>query len=153
MKNICSFAGHSTLYNSDKIYKLVLSEIENLVLNENVTEFWVGNYGDFDKLCASAVRVLKENYPDIKLCLVIPYLTKEINEYKEEYYKKFNHILISDIPANTPKRFMISKNNEYMVKNSSHLVCYVEYDGGAKKTLNFALKNKNIKIINIAFIN
>jgi hypothetical protein len=38
-----------------------------------------------------------------------------------------------------------------MVKNSQVLVCYVKHSwGGAAKTLEFAQKRKNIKIINIA---
>ena len=83
--------------------------------------------------------------------LVIPYLTSEINEYKELYYKDYDNILVADIPEKTPKKLQIIKGNQYMVKNSQVLVCYVKHSwGGAAKTLEFAQKRKNIKIINIA---
>ncbi len=84
MKKICCFAGHSKLYGKEDIYENLLSAIEHLITEENITEFWVGNYGDFDNLSAKAVRVLKDKHPDIQLNLVIPYLTKEINEYREQ---------------------------------------------------------------------
>ena len=31
------------------------------------------------------------------------------------FYKTYDSILISDVPENTPKRFYISKTNEYMI--------------------------------------
>lgn len=90
MKRICCFAGHSQIIDTENIYEKLLSVIENLVTSENVSEFWVGNYGDFDRLCAEAVRELAAKYPEIRLSLVIPYLTKEINENREMYYEKYD---------------------------------------------------------------
>ena len=151
MRAICCFAGHSELYNTGEIYEHLLSVIENLITTENISEFWVGNYGSFDKLSAKAVRELKVKYPDIQLNLVIPYLTTEINEYKELYYKDYDNILVADIPEKTPKKAQIIKGNQYMVKNSQVLVCYVKHSwGGAAETHEFAQKRNDIKIINIA---
>ena len=70
-----------------------------LIIEENVSEFWVGNYGNFDGLSAKAVRYLKEKHPDIQINLVSPYLTSDIYEYKELYYKKYDHILMADLPS------------------------------------------------------
>ncbi len=151
MKKICCFAGHSKLYGKEDIYENLLSAIEHLITKENITEFWVGNYGDFDNLSAKAVRVLKDKHPDIQLNLVIPYLTKEINEYREQYYKSYDNILIADIAEKTPGNLKIIKSNQYMVQNSCTLVCYVEHSfGGAAKTLEYAKKRAHIKIINLA---
>ena len=151
LMSICSFAGHSELYDTGEIYAHLLSVVEDLITTENISEFWVGNYGAFDKLSAKAVRELKIKYPDVQLNLVIPYLTTEINEYKELYYKDYDNILVADIPEKTPKKVQIIKGNQYMVKNSQVLVCYVEHSwGGAAKTHEFAQKQKNIRIINLA---
>lgn len=148
---ICSFAGHSKLYNTGEIYEHLLSVIEALITDENIREFWVGNYGAFDRLSAKAVKELKNKYPNIQLNLVIPYLTAEINKHKEEYYKEYDSILIAEIPEKTPKKVQIIKCNQYMVKKSQVLVAYVSYSwGGAVKTLEYAQKQKNIKIINLA---
>ena len=113
---ICSFSGHSKLYNTGEIYEHLLSVIEALITDENIREFWVGNYGAFDRLSAKAVKELKNKYPNIQLNLVIPYLTAEINKHKEEYYKEYDSILIAEIPEKTPKKVQIIKCNQYMVK-------------------------------------
>lgn len=150
MNKRCCFAGHSKIYHTDNIYDNLVNLIEKLIAEENVSEFWVGNYGSFDGLSAKAVRSLKEKYPDIQLNLVIPYLTSGINEYKELYYKNYDHILMADLPERTPKKFQILKCNEYMVDNSDFIICYVQYSwGGAAKTLEYAQKKKHIKIFNL----
>jgi len=151
MSKRCCFAGHSKIYYTDEIYDNLVNHIEKLIIEENVLEFWVGNYGNFDGLSAKAVRCLKEKYADIQLNLVIPYLTSDINEYKELYYEKYENILMADMPERTPKKFQILKCNEYMVKKSDFIICYVQCSwGGASKTLEYAQKKKHIKIFNLA---
>lgn len=151
MNKRCCFAGHSQIYNTDNLYNNLVNLIERLIIEENVSEFWVGNYGNFDGLSTKAVRDLKENHPNIQLNLVIPYLTSSINECKELYYKKYDHILMADLPEKTPKKFQILKCNEYMVQNSNFIICYVQYSwGGAAKTLEYAKRKKHIKIFNLA---
>lgn len=145
----CCFAGHSDIYDSEATDK-VKRVAEELIIKYSVNEFWVGNYGSFDGCSGRAIRELKKNYPHIKLDLVIPYLTKDINEYKELYYKKCDNILVADIPLTTPKRLQIIKANEYMVDNSGFLICYIDHTwGGAVKTFDYARKRK-LKIFNVA---
>lgn len=150
LNKTCCFAGHSEIYSPEEIYDKLTEIIEKLIITENIKDFMVGNYGNFDKLSAKAVRKLKEKYPDIRLNLVVPYLTKEINEYKEMYYKNYDCILMADICEKTPKNLRIIKCNEYMVKKSDCIICYVNRSyGGAAKTLEFAEKQKNIRIFNM----
>lgn len=149
MNKICCFAGHSELYDTEKIYMRLVSKLDELIEKENVNEFWVGNYGTFDKLSAKAVRELKRKHKQIQLNLVIPYLTSEINELKELYYNNYDNIIVADIPEKTPKKVQIIKCNQYMVTKSQFLICYVKHLwGGAAKTLEYA-NGKNINIINI----
>ena len=151
IKKICCFAGHSDLADTEEIYTRLLSTLENLVSEGSVTEFWVGNYGAFDRLSARAVREIKMKHPEIKSALVVPYLTSGINEYRDELQKDFDDIIIADIPPKTPKKLQIIKCNQYMVKSSQILVCYVKYSfGGAAKTLEYAEKRKDITVINLA---
>ncbi len=145
----CCFAGHRDMYDN-KAKDRVKSIAEELITRHNVDEFWIGNYGSFDSCCVSAIRELKKVYPHIEIDLVIPYLTKEINEYKELYYKKYDHILVADIGFNTPKTLHIIKANEYMVKNCQFLICYINHTwGGAAKTYSYA-KRKRLQIYNVA---
>jgi len=149
MNKRCCFAGHSHIDNridKNKLKDIIIELIEN----EGVYEFWVGNYGYFDSVSAEAVRELKSIYSQISLVLVIPYLTKEINDNKKSYHSNYDYILHADIPDSTPKKYRIIKTNEYMVNNSDFLICYVQHCfGGAAKTLEYARKKKHIKIINI----
>ncbi len=140
----CTFAGHSEIHNQNLVETIKIKAKE-LIIEYGVNEFWVGHYGDFDHYVAKAIRELKQEY-DIELILVIPYLTKEIEEYKEEYYRNFDAVLMADIPEKTPKKLKIIKANQYMVGESDYLICYVKNSwGGATKTLEYAKqKKKNI---------
>lgn len=106
MGKICCFAGHSNIYDTDNIKKKLDALIEKLIIEENVSEFWVGAYGDFDYISASSIRKLKERYPDIKLNLVIPYLTQRISGRAFSYNEKYDNIFVAEIPPKTPKNFI-----------------------------------------------
>lgn len=144
----CCFAGHSKLYDS-AIIDRVVTVARTLITEHSVTEFLVGNYGSFDAYAAAAVRRLKKEYPQITLSLVIPYLTQEINEYRDDYYKKYDSIIVATIPESTPRNLKIIKTNEYMVNESDYIICYVNTSwGGAAKTMEYA-QHKNIEVINL----
>ena len=137
----CTFAGHGEIHNQNLVETIKIKAKE-LITEYGVNEFWVGHYGDFDHYAAKAVRELKREY-DIELVLVIPYLTKEIEEYKEDYYKNFDAIIMADIPKTTPTKLRIIKANQYMVNESDYLICYVKNTwGGAAKTLEYASRKK-----------
>lgn len=78
-KKICCFAGHSKIYTDKNIEFKVYEKCEELITKADVTTFWVGNYGAFDRLAASTIRQLKEKYSHIELDLVLPYITEAIN--------------------------------------------------------------------------
>lgn len=146
----CCFAGHGQLSYGEDVYEKLIEVLKRLVTEENVTEFFVGNYGSFDRLCARAVRHIKEEFPHIILTLVVPYLTQEIKKNKDYFNSAFDSILVADMPENTPKAIKILKCNEYMVRKSEFVVAYVKYSfGGAYKTIEFA-QRKGKKEINIA---
>ena len=94
------------MYN-DAAKDLMEKTVELLIIQHKVNEFWVGNYGTFDSLAARTVRTLKEKYSNIQLILCIPYLTQEINDNKEFYYKNYDSILVADVPLSTPKRIVL----------------------------------------------
>ena len=142
MKTV-TFCGHGNLSGSEISFleEKLLSEIKNLITNGADT-FLLGGYGDFDILCAQIIKNLKQNYPHITSVLVIPYIDKK---YNNQLYD------CSEYPPieNVPKRFAISKRNEYMVDHSQIVVAYITHNwGGAYKTLNYA-KRKDKIIINI----
>ena len=149
-KTRCTFAGHSKIHNQNLV-ETIKNKAKELIAEYGVNEFWVGHYGDFDHYAAKAVRELKQEH-NAELVLVIPYLTKELDEYKEDYYKNFDAIIMADIPEKTPTKLSIIKANQYMVNESDYLICYVKNSwGGATKTLEYA-KKRNIEIFNLVTV-
>ena len=69
--NSCFFIGHREA-NESLLPRLEL-EIERLIIEERVRFFYVGGYGGFDQIAATAVKKVKKKYPDIALMLVLPY--------------------------------------------------------------------------------
>lgn len=146
--NRCCFAGHNETY-GDEVKQKIKEIAIKLIEEAGVVEFWVGNYGGFDRCAASAMREIKKTYPHIKIVLVLPYLTKAVSGYKEEYYKKYDEIVMADIPEKTPGRLKIIKANEYMVDNCDFMICNVEHSwGGAAKTMEYA-KRKGRELRNL----
>ena len=146
---ICCFAGHSSIVDKSDLRVHVYEKCEKLICRYGVKTFWVGNYGSFDFLASGVVRNLKSKYPDIELDLILPYVTKTINEYREMYYKEYDHMIIADMPENTPVRYRILKCNQFMIEQSDFLIAYVKHSfGGAAKTLEYARKKKQIEIFN-----
>ena len=61
----CFFVGHRDA--SEEIFDELADVIKRLVVEKEVTEFLVGNYGNFDRLAMRAVVKAKEMNPKIKL--------------------------------------------------------------------------------------
>ena len=75
---IVTFCGHSKLYKPEA-FSNWLDMILPSLIEGGADTFYLGGYGDFDALAASAVRRQKETYPHIELILVLPYLDREID--------------------------------------------------------------------------
>ena len=146
---ICCFAGHRKITDDIEIIKEKLKkEIISLIENHNVTTFYNGGKGDFDWLCAHTVDDLKKDYPFISSQLVLAYIPKEKNKYA--YTLKIFDSMIYPKMEKTPPRFAIIKRNQWMINDSNFLIAYVKnHFGGAYKTLQYAERRKNIKIINL----
>lgn len=57
----------------DHYFNYLMSPLMTLTGLHNVTEFYVGRRGNFDRLAAQAVQLLKRNHPEIRLILLEPY--------------------------------------------------------------------------------
>ena len=148
MKN-CFFIGHGNT--PERIYPLLAEAVERHITEYDVTDFYVGHYGNFDRMAARAVKEAKKKYPYIQLILILPYhpaeCPVEIPEGFDDTYYPFTNERI-------PKRFAILKTNQFFVVASRYLISYVKHSwGGAAKTLEYARKRENrgfIQIENLA---
>lgn len=148
---VCTFAGHREVYQANISDKLD-EAISKIVDSNDSFRFLVGGMDDFDRMCSSADHRAKRKYPDkqISLELVLPYLTKELNENKNYYESSYDDVIIPIELAGTHYKSAITKRNRWVVDKSDWLIAFVYRDfGGAYTTLRYAEK-KGLQIINLA---
>ena len=145
---IITFCGHSNFSFSDT----TKNELKNLLI-ENIRKnptckFYLGGYGDFDRLCLSVLRELKKEFSNIELLFITPYLDK--NYSKLEFAKDYYDAIIFPPIENVPRKFAILKRNEWMVNSADLVIAYVTYSwGGAANTLAYP-QRKSVPISNLS---
>lgn len=145
---IITFCGHSKASFSNKEILALRNFLENKIENEGANIFYLGEFGDFDNLCYSVLKSLKNKYKHIKLVFITPYLYPSYSKAKYAT-EKYDEIIFPPLET-VPKRFAISKRNEWMVDNADFVVAYVKLSfGGAAQMLAYA-KRKRKQNINIA---
>ena len=103
--------------------------IEQLITEEQIYNFYVGHQGQFDSMVYSILKELKVKYPHIRYTVVLAYMPDE--HIKEVYGED---TLYPDGLETVPRRFAISKRNDWMIQHSGYAVCYVhKITGGAVK--------------------
>lgn len=121
----CAFFGHrdAPLEIRDKLKKTVISLIEE----RDVTEFYVGNNGNFDRMALYVLKELSEMYPQIDYYVVYAYLPEKGGE-------DFEHTIYPEGIETVPKRFAIDYRNRWIVGRADIVVAYVRraYGGAAK---------------------
>ncbi len=140
----CTFIGHRDC--PQEVEKLLSIVLENLI-KENVREFYVGTNGNFDRYVYRVLLQLRKKY-DIKVNVVLSYLDSRKNSYYD-----INETIYPLGLESVPRRFAIKKSNEFMIKNSQYMVCFVNNTySNAHKFLTYA-KNKKLNIINLGSMN
>ena len=145
-----AFAGHSVIFSEKKIREMVKEQIRKIVSEEEFITFYIGGYGDFDRLCAYACRELGEERGGIEIVYVAPYISlSEQEKIKELLEGGMCDASIYPPIENTPPKFAIIKRNEWMMTNADVVIAYVEHEyGGAYRSLQIARRKKK-RIINI----
>ena len=101
----------------------------------------IGKMGEFDEVAERTVRTLKRKYPhqDIKLVLVLPYLTKQVQD--KEINDKYNEIIITEEAETAHYKKAITVRNRRMVDRSDYVIAKIWRDfGGAYSTIKYAQK-------------
>ena len=134
----CTFFGHREA--PDTLYPTLLQSIEQLILQEKVTCFYVGNHGAFDRLAYHALKQLQKHYSYIRINVVLAYMPTRQETYDE------NRVLPEGIEL-VPKRFAISYRNNWMLRRCSYVISYITHlTGGAAQFVDKARKQKKIII-------
>lgn len=120
---ICTFFGHR---NAPEEIKPKLKEIlVDLIENQNVKMFYVGNHGAFDRMARKLLKELKEKY-NFKYYIVLAYIPKN-NDYGD-----YGDTIYPDEIGKTPYKYRIIERNKWMLAKSDIVITYVTHiTGGA----------------------
>ncbi len=145
---IIAFAGHASVPSCEKVKQIIKESIRTLVRPDEVLTFYLGGYGDFDRIALSACREMKNEY-----CAEVVYVTPYMNFKEQEKIRDMLKHKLCDASLyppieHVPPRFAILKRNEWMMKNADVIIAYVSHNfGGAYKSIQIARRN-NKRIIN-----
>lgn len=115
--------------------------------------FGCGGALGFDTLAAQTVLEMKNEYPEIRLILVLP-CCNQMRCWKEADIAEYERIMkAADKVTYTSEQYYsgcMHKRNRHLVDNSSLCICYLtEPSGGTAYTVNYA-RTQGLKIINVA---
>ena len=132
----CFFIGHREA--DERLLPILTAAIERLITEEQVLFFYVGRYGGFDRIAATAIKHLKLHHPDITLMLVLPYHPGE--RIIETPYG-FDGTYYPEGLEKVPRRYAIVRANKIMVKQSDWLISYVRHGASnSRRILEYAQK-------------
>ncbi len=131
---ICTFFGHSDA--PEAVKPALKAAIIELIEKENVTGFYVGNHGNFDRMTISILSELAQTR-SIRFYVVLAYQPTE----KDADY--LTHTVLPDGIETVPPRFAINYRNRFMLENADFVITYVTHSwGGAAKYKQMAEKKQ-----------
>ena len=132
----CFFIGHREA--DERLLPILTAAIERLITEEQVSFFYVGGYGGFDRIAATAVKRMKLQHPEIILMLVLPY---HPGERSIETPYGFDGTYYPEGLEKVPRRYAIVRANEIMARQSDWLISYVRHGASnSRRILEYAQK-------------
>ncbi len=140
MKTV-TFCGQYSLQHSnyEHIRKQLYSVLEKLIC-EGADIFLLGGNGEFDRMCAIAVKFFKQSYPKITSVLVTPYPCRD---FDRDLYDKNDHPDLYRIN----RKYSITRRNEYMVREADTVVAFVRHAVGEETKMLTYAKSKDKPVI------
>ena len=152
-KVVC-FSGHRNLPQDCTELQANLEKAIIELIERGVVFFFIFAALGFDQMAAETVLKLKENYPHIRLVMVLPcppnqQSLKWNDNQKKRYYEILNQADKVRILSQQYTSSCMLDRNRHMVDNSAYLICYLrEQHGGTFYTVNYA-EQQGIKILRL----
>lgn len=138
----CTFFGHRDCPETIKPY--LREVLEDLIINQEVDTFYVGNQGRFDGIVRSVLRELEQAYPEIHYAVVLAYLPGKTNENDD-----FSDTIFPEGIEAVHPRYAIEWRNRWMLQRADFVVtCITHPWGGAAKFAGKA-KREGKTVINL----
>lgn len=146
MSKTCCFIGHSKVWGD--ISQALTAAVERHITEYGVTDFLVGNYGQFDRMAAATVKAVKAKNPSIRLYLMLPY-RPELGRSLPNI-ESYDNIVYPMEMEGVPLKLAIPRLNRLMVEDSNYVIAYVIHPwGGAATTLEHAQARERKGLIHI----
>lgn len=124
--------------------KVPLKKTLELMIQEGVKDFFVGNNGNFDYLVQEALEDNIKQGADINMTVVLSYVDEQAIRANQIF------TIYPEGLEKTPHRFAISKRNDWLISKADIVVVYVKHNlSNAHKWLDKANK-KGCRVINLA---
>ena len=115
----------------------------DLIADQSVDLFYVGNNGAFDRMVHFVLRELVQEYPQIHYVIVLERMSGVQNEIAA-------HTMLPEGIEEVPPRFAITWRNKWMLRKSNYVVTYITHTwGGAAQFAEIAARQNKI-VINLA---
>ena len=128
--NTCFFIGHHDA--GADVLPLLVEAVERHITEYGVTDFYVGHYGNFDRMAAQAVKDAKKRHPKVTLTMLLPYHPFDC---PMETPEGFDDMYYPPDMERVPKRYAIVRANCYVVDNSHYLIAYAQHHLGSSGDL------------------
>ncbi len=142
-EKICCFLGQEYV---DGIFIDITYKKIKSVIQKGINTFYVGHSGCFDKIAKWGVLKAKEEYPHIKIFLILSYIPDKGEDFT---FENFDGILYTgglSYEVNYHKRV---ETNKWMVDKSEVIIAFIEKTYGTEyMTMQYG-KNKKKQVINL----
>lgn len=151
----CCIIGHRNFVITTEIALKVNKIVDNLIVNENVTEFLFGSKSNFIDYCYDIVTEYKNRYPNLKRIFVraeYPLINDDYYKHLKTYYEDsyfYSEKLISN-------KFSYIRRNKAMIDKSDFCLFYYDKNyflstktqSGTRIAYEYAVK-KGKNVINV----
>lgn len=133
--------------------KLIRREVINLIENEDVDTFLVGEIGGYEKDAYDVVLSVQEEYPKVHVYLVISQmndLQKAGDIYRQNLaeHRGFDDFILPIKCEFGYKKLCIVYRNRYIIENTDFIIAYNKYEGKAYEFCKTA-QSRGVKVIEL----
>ena len=140
---VCTFFGHRDC--PDSIKNKLREVLIDLISNNDVDMFYVGNQGRFDSIVRGVLLELKQEYPKINYAVVLAYMPGKQTEYND-----YSDTMLPEGIEPVHPRYAISWRNNWMLRQSDYVVTYITHSwGGAYQYVEKAKRGGKV-VINLS---
>lgn len=163
----CCFIGHRKIAKSSELREKIFNAIENIIVNENVINFFFGSKSEFNDYCYEIVTELKEKYPQIKRIYVRSAYEHIPDWYENGLLEHYEDTYFPEHMSKAGKASYVERNQE-MINKSNFCIFYYDENylpprrknsrrdlfdyqpkSGTGVAYEFAMKKKDKQVFNV----